>query len=150
MSNIQLTSQDISIIDQPYSKKQAIENVAEKMITAGLVKDDYRQAMFDREQQIPTFLGNGIAIPHGTTEKRDSVLQTGLKVIFCRDGIRWDDEGNIAYVVIGIAAKATEHLDVLRQLTHAVIAEDTLSRIKKVTTADELLAILLGTNNNNK
>jgi len=144
MNALQLNSSDISFIDGTYTKKHAIEAVAKNMIKASLVKDDYIQAMFDRDNQISTFLGNGIAIPHGTTEKRESVLKTGIKVLFCPEGINWDEDGNIAYVIIGIAAKSNEHLDVLRQLTRAVIAEDTLIRIKKVKTADELLVILQG------
>jgi len=100
--------------------------------------------MFDRDLQISTFLGNGIAIPHGTTDKRDSVIQTGLKVIYYPDGINWDEDNNIAYVVIGIAAKSNEHLDILRQLTTAVIAEDTLARIQSVKKPEELLTILQG------
>jgi len=117
MSNIQLKIEDISIINGFYTKQDAIKAVSENMIKAGLVKPDYTQSMFDRDLQISTFLGNGIAIPHGTTDKRDSVIQTGLKVIYYPDGINWDEDNNIAYVVIGIAAKSNEHLDILRQLT---------------------------------
>ncbi|MCO6538603.1 MAG: PTS sugar transporter subunit IIA [Gilliamella sp.] len=144
MSTLNLTVHDISIVTGSYSKKEAIKHVSEKMIQAKLVKDDYTQAMFDRDNQISTFLGNGIAIPHGTTEKRDSVIQTGIKIIYYPEGINWDEDNNIAYVVIGIAAKANEHLDILRQLTRAVIAEDTLTRIHAVKTSEDLLAILQG------
>lgn len=144
MSNLKLTVNDISIINGSYCKSEAIAAVAENMIKSGLVKDDYTQAMFDRDAQISTFLGNGIAIPHGTTEKRDSVIETGLKVIYYPQGIQWDEDNNIAYVVVGIAAKSNEHLDILRQLTRAVIAEDTIERIKTVQKPEELLAILQG------
>lgn len=144
MSNLKLTPEDIAIIEGAYSKQQAIELVSNNMIQAGFVAQDYTQAMLDRDSQISTFLGNGIAIPHGTTEKRDSVLKTGLKVIYFPQGINWDEDNNTAYVVIGIAAKANEHLDILRQLTRAVIAEDTLERIKQVKTPDDLLAIIQG------
>ncbi|MBI0113168.1 MULTISPECIES: PTS sugar transporter subunit IIA [Gilliamella] len=144
MSNIQLKIEDISIINGFYTKQDAIKAVSENMIKAGLVKPDYTQSMFDRDLQISTFLGNGIAIPHGTTDKRDSVIQTGLKVIYYPDGINWDEDNNIAYVVIGIAAKSNEHLDILRQLTRAVIAEDTLARIQSVKKPEELLTILQG------
>lgn len=144
MSNIQLKIEDISIINGFYTKQDAIKAVSENMIKAGLVKPDYTQSMFDRDLQISTFLGNGIAIPHGTTDKRDSVIQTGLKVIYYPDGINWDEDNNIAYVVIGIAAKSNEHLDILRQLTTAVIAEDTLARIQSVKKPEELLTILQG------
>lgn len=144
MSNLKLTPEDIAIIEGAYSKQQAIELVSNNMIQAGFVAQDYTQAMLDRDSQISTFLGNGIAIPHGTTEKRDSVLKTGLKVIYFPQGITWDEDNNTAYVVIGIAAKANEHLDILRQLTRAVIAEDTLERIKQARTPEDLLAIIQG------
>lgn len=144
MSNIQLKIEDISIINGVYTKQDAIKAVSENMIKAGLVKPDYTQSMFDRDLQISTFLGNGIAIPHGTTDKRDSVIQTGLKVIYYPEGVNWDEDDNIAYVVIGIAAKSNEHLDILRQLTTAVIAEDTLARIQSVKKPEELLTILQG------
>ena len=144
MSNLKLTADDISIINGYYSKPEAIQAVAEKMIKSGLVKDDYTQAMFDRDAQISTFLGNGIAIPHGTTDKRSSVIETGLKVIYYPQGIKWDEDNNIAYVVVGIAAKNNEHLDILRQLTRAVIAEDTIDRIQSVKKPEDLLTILQG------
>ncbi len=114
------------------------------MIKSGLVKDDYTQAMFDRDAQISTFLGNGIAIPHGTTDKRNSVIETGLKVIYYPQGIKWDEDNNIAYVVVGIAVKNNEHLDILGQLTRAVIAENTRERIQSVKKPEELLTILQG------
>ena len=144
MNNIQLKVEDIAIINGLYNKHDAISAVSESMIKAGLVKDDYTQSMFDRDRQISTFLGNGIAIPHETTDKRDSVIQTGLKVIYYPEGVNWDEDDNIAYVVIGIAAKSNEHLDILRQLTTAVIAEDTLARIQSVKKPEELLTILQG------
>lgn len=142
MSSLKLTENDISIITGIHSKLDAIKSVSHEMIKAGLVKNDYTQAMFDRDAQISTFLGNGIAIPHGTTEKRNSVIETGLKVIYYPQGIKWDEDNNIAYVVVGIAAKSNEHLDILRNLTRAVIADDTLERIHTVKTPEDLLAIL--------
>ncbi|MCX8648878.1 PTS sugar transporter subunit IIA [Gilliamella sp. B2776] len=144
MNNFKLTADDILIIDGYYSKSQAIQTVAENMIKAGLVKDNYTQAMLDRDAQISTFLGNGIAIPHGTTDKRNSIIETGLKVIYYPQGIRWDEDNNIAYVIVGIAAKNNEHLNVLRQLTRAVIDEDTIERIQSVKKPEDLLTILQG------
>lgn len=141
--SLSLNINDIFLLNTPITKVDAINMVAEKMVNEGLVKADYAGAMFDRDAQISTFLGNGIAIPHGTTEKRDSVINTGLKVLYVPQGVKWDEE-NIAYVIIGIAAKSNEHLDVLRQLTRVVIDESALDRIKSVKTAVDLLAILTG------
>ncbi|MFQ1011414.1 PTS sugar transporter subunit IIA [Gilliamella apicola] len=71
-------------------------------------------------------------------------METGLKVIYYPQGIKWDEDNNIAYVVVGIAAKNNEHLDILRQLTRAVIAENTIERIQSVKKPEELLTILQG------
>ncbi len=67
-----------------------------------------------------------------------------MKVIYYPQGINWDEDNNIAYVVVGIAAKNNEHLDILRQLTRAVIAENTIERIQSVKKPEELLTILQG------
>lgn len=68
--------------------------------------------MQKRENQASTYLGNGIAIPHGTVETRHNVLQTGVQVFQFPQGIDWDN-GHKAYIVIGIAAKSEEHLTLL-------------------------------------
>ena len=67
-----------------------------------------------------------------------------MKIIYYPQGIKWDEDNNIAYVVVGIAAKNNEHLDILRQLTRAVIAENTIERIQSVKKPEELLTILQG------
>ena len=67
-----------------------------------------------------------------------------MKVIYYPQGIKWDEDNNIAYVVVGIAAKNNEHLDILRQLTRAVIAENTIERIQSVKKPEELLTIHQG------
>ncbi|PXZ02212.1 PTS sugar transporter subunit IIA [Gilliamella apicola] len=71
-------------------------------------------------------------------------METGLKVIYYPQGIKWNEDNNIAYVIVGIAAKNNEHLDILRQLTRAVIAENTIERIQSVKKPEELLTILQG------
>ena len=67
-----------------------------------------------------------------------------MKVIYYPQGIKWNEDNNIAYVIVGIAAKNNEHLDILRQLTRAVIAEDTIDRIQSVKKTEDLLTILQG------
>ncbi|WP_162265143.1 PTS sugar transporter subunit IIA, partial [Salmonella enterica] len=99
----------------------ALHRVVEKLSAAGNTTPDYLRGMLDREAQISTYLGNGIAIPHGTPESRDAVLQTGVKVIVFRYGVDWGD-GNTAYLVTGIAARSTEHLAISRQLTRVLRA----------------------------
>ena len=110
---------------------------------AGNVAEGYVNGMLAREQQTSTFLGNGIAIPHGTTDTRDQVLKTGVQVFQFPEGVTWGD-GQVAYVAIGIAASSDEHLGLLRQLTHVLSDDSVAEQLKSATTAEELRALLMG------
>ncbi|WP_394521582.1 bifunctional PTS fructose transporter subunit IIA/HPr protein [Pantoea sp. SGAir0184] len=123
-------------------KEQAIRQVAAALTAAGNVAEGYVDGMLAREQQTTTFLGNGIAIPHGTTDTRDLVLKTGVQVYQFPQGVDWGD-GQTAYVAIGIAAKSDEHLALLRQLTH-VLSDDSIAEQLKSASAEELRALLMG------
>lgn len=105
--------------------------------------DGYVNGMLAREQQTSTFLGNGIAIPHGTTDTRDQVLKTGVQVFQFPQGVTWG-EGQTAYVAIGIAASSDEHLGLLRQLTHVLSDDAVAAQLQSATTAEELRALLMG------
>jgi len=124
------------------TKEDAIRQVAAALTAAGNVAEGYVSGMLAREQQTSTFLGNGIAIPHGTTDTRDLVLKTGVQVFQFPQGVEWG-EGQIAYVAIGIAAKSDEHLALLRQLTH-VLSDDSVAEQLKTASAEDLRALLMG------
>ena len=100
-----LSQQDIRLGATAINKQQAIEQVAKALVHAGYVTADYIEGMLLREQQTSTYLGNGIAIPHGTTATRDLVLKTGVQVFQFPQGVEWG-EGQTAYIVIGIAARS--------------------------------------------
>ncbi|MBN6360036.1 MULTISPECIES: fused PTS fructose transporter subunit IIA/HPr protein [Providencia] len=134
---------DIHLAAAASDKKNAIEQVAKALENAGYAKSGYAQGMLNRETQAPTFLGNGIAIPHGTVETRDQVLKTGFAVFQFPDGIDWGDN-QTAYIVIGIAAQSNEHLELLRQLTHIISDEHTADAIAKADTAETLKQLLMG------
>lgn len=139
----QLSVQDIHPGAQAGNKEEAIRQVAAALVQAGNVADGYVNGMLAREQQTSTFLGNGIAIPHGTTDTRDQVLKTGVKVYQFPQGVVWGD-GQVAYVAIGIAASSDEHLGLLRQLTHVLSDDSVAEQLKSATTAEELRALLMG------
>ncbi|MGL4718310.1 MAG: fused PTS fructose transporter subunit IIA/HPr protein [Kluyvera intermedia] len=139
----QLTVQDIHPGQQAVNKEEAIRQVAAALVSAGNVADGYVAGMLAREQQTSTFLGNGIAIPHGTTDTRDQVLKTGVQVYQFPQGVTWG-EGQTAYVAIGIAASSDEHLGLLRQLTHVLSDDAVAEQLKTATTAEELRALLMG------
>ncbi|QKN81131.1 fused PTS fructose transporter subunit IIA/HPr protein [Scandinavium goeteborgense] len=139
----QLSAQDIHPGQQAGNKEEAIRQVASALVSAGNAADGYVDGMLAREQQTSTFLGNGIAIPHGTTDTRDQVLKTGVQVYQFPQGVTWG-EGQTAYVAIGIAASSDEHLGLLRQLTHVLSDDEVAEQLKTATTAEELRALLMG------
>ncbi|HAK4561094.1 TPA: fused PTS fructose transporter subunit IIA/HPr protein [Salmonella enterica] len=139
----QLSVQDIHSGEQAGNKEEAIRQIAAALAQAGNVADGYVDGMLAREQQTSTFLGNGIAIPHGTTDTRDQVLKTGVQVFQFPQGVTWG-EGQVAYVAIGIAASSDEHLGLLRQLTHVLSDDSVAEQLKSATTAEELRALLMG------
>ncbi len=140
---LELSESNIHLNANAADKQQAIEMAASALVQADNVENGYLQGMLAREQQTSTFLGNGIAIPHGTLDTRSMVKKTGVQVFQFPQGIEWG-EGNIAYVVIGIAARTDEHLSLLRQLTHVLSDEDTAAKLAKITDVAEFRAILMG------
>jgi phosphocarrier protein FPr len=101
-------------------KAAAIDRVGGVLVAEGLVTDEYVRAMHQREAIISTYLGNGIALPHGTGENQESILRTGLAVVQFPAGVPWGDEP--ARLVIGLAAKSEEHIPILSRL--AGVLED--------------------------
>ena len=140
---LELSESNIHLNANAADKQQAIEMAASALVQADNVENGYLQGMLAREQQTSTFLGNGIAIPHGTLDTRSMVKKTGVQVFQFPQGIEWG-EGNIAYVVIGIAARSDEHLSLLRQLTHVLSDEGTAAKLAKITDVAEFRAILMG------
>lgn len=139
----QLSQQDIHLGATASSKQEAIKQVAAALTQAGCVAAAYVDGMLQRELQTSTYLGNGIAIPHGTTDTRDLVLNTGVQVFQFPQGISWGDD-QIAYVVIGIAASSDEHLTLLRQLTHVLSDDSVADQMAKTDSAEELRSLLMG------
>ena len=140
---LELSENNIHLNAKASDKQQAIEMAAAALEQAGYVESGYLAGMLAREGQTSTFLGNGIAIPHGTLDTRAMVKKTGVQVFQFPQGIEWS-EGNIAYVVIGIAARSDEHLALLRQLTHVLGDEETAAKLATLDDVALFRAILLG------
>ncbi|ELX4124592.1 fused PTS fructose transporter subunit IIA/HPr protein [Vibrio vulnificus] len=140
---LKLTSSDITLQQSADNKLDAIKNIAAALTEKGLVEQGYVEGMLNREAQNSTFLGNGIAIPHGTTDTRDLVQNTGVAVHHFPHGVEWGD-GNKVYLAIGIAAKSDEHLGILKQLTKVLSADSVEARLQQATTEQEIIALLNG------
>ncbi len=140
---LKLSEQDVELNATCSTKDEALRLIASNMSTGGLVDPDYLIGMLQREQQTSTFLGNGIAIPHGTPETRNLIHHTGIKVVRFPNGLDWGD-GQVVYTAIGIAAKSDEHLAILRQLTHVITSPELSSRLHNTSSATQVVEILSG------
>lgn len=140
---LKLTDKEITLSQSAENKTLAIKAIAKQLTKNGLVTEGYQQGMLARELQNTTFLGNGIAIPHGTTETRNLVIKTGIVVHHFPQGVDWG-EGNIVYIAIGIAAKSDEHLGILKQLTKVLSADGVEQQLKNVNSKGDIIKILNG------
>ncbi|WP_244239310.1 phosphoenolpyruvate--protein phosphotransferase [Corallococcus carmarthensis] len=111
-----LTPSQVRLGWSAVNKAEAIRLVGQVMVESGFISPGYVDSMLKREQVSATFLGHGIAIPHGLPEARDLVLQTGVVVVQFPAGVAWSQDDH-ARLVVGIAAKSDEHLQVLANLT---------------------------------
>jgi multiphosphoryl transfer protein len=140
---LQLTANNIKLGQSQSNKLDAIRSIAADLTEKGLVDAGYVEGMLNREGQNSTFLGNGIAIPHGTTDTRSLVKETGVAVHHFANGVDWGD-GNTVYVAIGIAAKSDEHLGILKQLTKVLSADGVEAKLKEAKSANDIIALLNG------
>lgn len=125
-------------------KQDAIAFVATQLEKLGYVEKGYAQAMQQREQQTCTYLGQGIAIPHGTLEARSLVKKTGVFIAQFPQGVDWGS-GQKAFLVIGIGAKSDEHLLLLRHLTSLLSDENRVQTLSQTTEIATFLAMFQAT-----
>ncbi|WP_034385818.1 phosphoenolpyruvate--protein phosphotransferase [Deinococcus sp. YIM 77859] len=129
---------------QAGSKAEAIAQVAALLTAAGNVAPGYAQAMLAREEQANTYLGSGIAIPHGTPESRHLIHRTGIAVLQLPGGVRWGEGGERVRLVVGIAATSDEHLGLLRRLTRVLGDEALVERLSTTVDPTDIQEALTG------
>ena len=96
--------------------------------------------MLEREKLITTYMGMGVAIPHGTSHKKGTVKKSGVVVMQYPEGVDFGDEK--AYLLFGIAGLGDEHLDILASLCNTLEDEEALEEMKKTTDVDFILNTL--------
>ena len=106
---------------------EVIEFVGGILVDRGLVGPGYIDGMKQREGTVSTYLGNGVALPHGTIATQDEIRATGIVVAQYPDGIEWG--AGTARLVIGLAAIGDEHVQVLSQLAEVLQDEELCSRL---------------------
>jgi mannitol/fructose-specific phosphotransferase system IIA component len=107
---LELTIEQISMGQSAVDKSAALHLLAQHLVADGLVAEGYLAGLQAREAQGSTFLGQGIAIPHGTPDTRDQVFSTGVRLMQFPEGVDWGD-GQIVYLAIGIAPASAATAD---------------------------------------
>jgi mannitol PTS system EIIA component len=123
-------------------KADAIRQSGQLLASSGCVLPAYVEGMLAREETMSTYLGNGVAIPHGQYDNRADIVQTGISVLQLPDGVEWED-GEKAYLIIGIAASSDEHVGVLANLAE-VIEDEAMTQALITTTDPQLILTQLG------
>lgn len=135
-----LAAQSVLLGLPPVSKDDAIRLCGQLLVDAGAADPAYIDGMLARESQISTFLGEGVAIPHGTNEARMHIKRAALGFVQFPDGIDWD--GKTAYVLIPIASATDEHIGILSSLAEVLMDSDSAQRLRTTSSVDEVLALL--------
>ena len=139
-----LSIEQIRIHPGGATQEEAMREAADILRGVGAVTDAYFDAMRDREQTVSTYMGNGLAIPHGTNETKDEILDSALSVVRYDGGVDWD--GEPVTFVIGIAGKDDEHLEILSQIALLFSEDDEVARLRAAATPAELYELLASVN----
>ncbi len=127
-----------------HTKEEAIRFAGKRLVDAGYIAPPYIDSLMKREAVSNTFLGSGVAIPHGMIEDRHHVFHTGLAVIQVPEGVVWQ-EGKLAHLIVAIAAQSDEHIAILRRLTRLMQKEGAIEELVTCTDADRIIAALTDT-----
>lgn len=123
-------------------KWDAVRQAGDLLVELGAVEPGYAPAMLERERSVSTYIGEGVAIPHGTDAARALVLRTTLAVLQFPNGVDWD--GNDTRVCVAIAASGEEHVEVLSGLAVLLMDSDAAERLRSATDPQDVLALLAG------
>lgn len=127
-----IVADGIKLNQTPVSKEEAIQAAGELLAKLGYVEPSYADAMQEREKLVTTYMGMGVAIPHGTTQAKGTVKKTGIVLLQYPDGVDFGEEK--AQLVFGIAGIGDEHLDLLSKICEMLEDEEVLETLK--TTSD--------------
>jgi PTS system mannitol-specific IIA component len=139
-----LTLGQVRIHSGSATQDVALQEATDILVAAGAVTPAYFDAMRRREETVSTFMGNGLAIPHGTNDTKDAILASALSVVRYDGGVDW--AGDAVTFVIGIAGRGDEHLEILSQIALLFSDDDDVARLTAAQTPDELYALLAEVN----
>jgi len=135
-----LSVNKVKLNAQPKDKTEAIRMAGQLLVDAGHASAAYIDKMLEREATLSTYMGNGLAIPHGTNDSKSLIHSTGLAIVQIPQGVDFGD-GEKAVLVIGIAAAGNDHLDILTNVAMICSEDENMEQILKASTVEEMVTI---------
>ncbi|MEI3597915.1 MULTISPECIES: PTS sugar transporter subunit IIA [unclassified Oceanobacillus] len=135
-----LAKENIKLNVSLNNQEEAIRYTGQILVDNGYVEPSYIDKMFKREELTSTFMGNFVAIPHGTEDAKSLVKESGLSVVTIPEGVEYG-EGNTVKILIGIAGKGDEHLDILSNIAIVLSDEDNIQSILNAASEEEIIRI---------
>ena len=121
------------------SKEDAITRAGRLLVKGGYVKEGYIDAMHEREKVVTTYIGMGVAIPHGIGEAKKQIEKSGVVVLQYPNGVKFGDE--LAYLVIGIAGAGDEHLEILSNIATSLENPDLVEKLNSTKNKQDILSV---------
>ncbi|MBP2241018.1 PTS system mannitol-specific IIA component [Cytobacillus eiseniae] len=140
-----LSVENIVLNQELASKEEAIQLAGNILVDRGYVQAEYVKKMHEREAMTSTFMGNFVAIPHGTDDAKKNVQESGISIIQVPNGVDFGD-GNIVKLIFGIAGKGDEHLELLSKIAIVVSEVENVEKIAKAASKEEVLSFFEGVN----
>jgi mannitol PTS system EIICBA or EIICB component len=122
------------------TSEAAITEAGQLLVAVGAVEPSYVDAMHEREKSVSTYMGNGLAIPHGTNDAKGAIHRTGISFVRYPEPVDW--KGKPAEFVIGIAGAGKDHMALLTQIAHVFLNKDEVDRLRQAQTPEEVKAVL--------
>ncbi len=141
MDSTMLSEATVRVAASFPDKDEAIRACGELLVKAGHVSPAYVEKMLERDRLSTTYVGSGVAVPHGTKDAIPFVASTGLAVIQVPGGVDFG-RGNVAYLLVGIAAKGNEHMDLLTEIASICADDDRLAALIAAKSAAEVIALI--------
>ncbi|MDO4814927.1 MAG: PTS sugar transporter subunit IIA [Gemella sp.] len=141
-----LKKNDIRLGQEFANKTEAIKAAGQLLVEGGYVEPEYVDAMLEREEIVSTYMGNFIAIPHGTDDAKKAIKNTGISVLQIPGGVSFakpeDTEDKLVFIVFGIAGKDGEHLELLSKIAIFCSDQENVVKLHQAKSEEEIIELL--------
>lgn len=132
---------DNIVLNAKYAnKEEAIKACADIFIKGGYTDESYKADMLQRDKEASVYLGNGVALPHGLASSKETIKNSGICFVQVPDGV--DFNGEKAYLLVGVAGKGEEHVELLGKIGQSLMDEGVIEKLKNSTSKEEVINLL--------